>query len=92
MSERFIEFPAVHNTFTEEAYGVFEYGTYEDWSVLAGQEMRSCLGTFVTREEAQIAFPDATYTEGSAFVDRPIPKTPPEWFDPDAIGERWNDD
>lgn len=91
MAERYIEYPSVHNTFTEDAYGVFEYGTYEDSSVLAGQEKRSCLGTYATLSEAQIDWPDVKYVEGSGYVDRPISRTPPEWFDESAIGERWND-
>jgi hypothetical protein len=59
---RRIEFPSVHNTFTEQEYGVFEYSEYPRSSVLAGQERRAWLSGFATLAEAQAAYPDATAT------------------------------
>lgn len=92
MTERFIEYPAVHNTFTDEAFGVFEYGVYPESSVLAGQERRSCLGIFATKAAAQAEFPGVPYVDGSRFIERTLPETPPPWFDPTLAGESWSDD
>lgn len=92
--ETVIEYPATGATYHHEAYGVYRYGTYEDWSVLAGQEKRSSLGTFDTLEEAQAAHPEASWQgEGSCgFREVNIPETAPDWFDEANAGERWTDD
>jgi hypothetical protein len=30
--------------------------------------------------------------DGSAYRDIPIPRDPPEWFDPEVAGETWDND
>lgn len=92
MTQLVIEYPAVGATYRHDEYGVYEYGTYPESSVLAGQERRSCLGTFPTLAEARAEFPAAEYTDGSGYREIHIPEAPPDWFDPEAAGERWNDD
>jgi hypothetical protein len=93
-----IEYPAAGKTYgpafgEEPKYGVYEYGEYEAWSVLAGQEKRSARGQFDTLEAAQEAFPAAEWHgEGSGFRDIEVPRTPPHWFREDNIGEHWDDD
>ncbi len=90
--DTYIEFPSVHNTFTTEAYGVFEYGTYPRGTVLEGQERRSCLGEYKTLIEAQADHPGAIWANGSGYREIPIPVNPPEWFDPADAGESWDND
>lgn len=91
---RKIEFPSRGATYCEERYGVYEYGIYPPYSVLAGQSQRSFLGSFETLKEAQDEFPDAIWEEedGSGFQPVVIPHEPPAWFDPADAGERWDDD
>lgn len=90
MPDRFYEKPAVHQTWTDHENGaVFEYSTYPEGSVLAGQEKRSCLGTYATLAAAKIDWPDAVDAGGSLFVDRPIPIQPYPGFSEDDIGESW---
>lgn len=83
-------------------YAIYGYGTYEDWSVLAGQEKRSFIGGGYTtvdeaREGVTAAITEGRIPKGTA-VDvsestgyRPVtlPDTPPYWFDPAAAGEEW---
>ena len=45
-----------------EGYTVYEWGTYEDSSVLAGQTKKQFLDGFDTLEEAQAAYPEAEAT------------------------------
>jgi hypothetical protein len=85
-----IEFPATGATYSHDEYGVYRYSTYERGSVLEGQEKRSALGTYPTLEEAQLEHPDAEYTGGSQYREITVPHTPPEWFDPSAMGETWD--
>ncbi len=93
MTTTVIEYPASGQTYSHDEYGVYAYDTYPRGSVLEGQERRSNLGTFDTLTEAQAAFPDAAwYGEGSGFVDRPLPQSAPDWFDPLNAGESWDDD
>lgn len=89
MGEKFAEFPSVHNTYTEQLWGIFDYSVYGPDSVLAGQERRRCLGSYATKEEALLEHPDAKVTDGSGFVDRPIPMQPYPGFSEDDIGESW---
>lgn len=44
-----------------DGFTVYEWGTYERSSVLAGQTKKQFLDSFDTVEEAQKAFPDASY-------------------------------
>lgn len=69
MSDIRIEYPAVFNTFTKNEYGVFEYGRYPSYSVLAGQEKRVFLDSFDTLEEAKEAFPEAFVACGTGFQE-----------------------
>lgn len=87
-----IEYPTVGYSYNHDEYGVYSYSEHPGSSVLAGQIRRSFLGSYETLAEARRNHPGAAWNgEHSGFVDRPIPETPPEWFDPTAIGERWDD-
>ncbi len=67
-----IEYPSRGATYFSEEYGVYEYGTYEGYSVLAGQQKRTFKDSFATLEEAQAAYPDATY-DGDGATHRVAP-------------------
>lgn len=56
-------------TYRESAstFTVYEIGTYSRSSVLAGQQSRKWLDSFDSLEEAQAAFPDAEFIEGSTY-------------------------
>jgi hypothetical protein len=91
--ELVIEYPAQGATYAREEYGVYSYDVFPEGSVLAGQERRRFVDSFPTLEEAQQNFPQAHWTGGgSGYRAVPIPETPPAWFDPAAIGERWSED
>ena len=81
----------IGETYSHDEYGVYEYGEYEPWSVLAGQERRSFLDSFPTLEAAKAAYPDAEYGTGG-YQEMHIPESPPEWFDPMDIGETWSEE
>lgn len=87
-----IEYPAAGSTYCHEEYGVYQYGTHPEWSVLAGQEKRTFLGSYEKLEDAQREHPDAEWDgeEGSSFREPHIPADPPAWFDPSAAGESWD--
>lgn len=93
-----IEFPSAGKTYgpafgDPDRYGVYSYGVYGSWSVLAGQEKRSCRGEFDTLEEAQHEFPEAEWSGGGCgYREVFIPHTAPSWFDEADAGERWDDD
>jgi hypothetical protein len=88
-----IEYPATGATYSHDAYGVYRYSTYGRGSVLKGREKRSALGTYDTLPEAQAAHPEAVWDgDGSGYREVTIPHEAPEWFDPGAIGETWDDD
>jgi hypothetical protein len=70
MSEReykLIEYPSMGATYCHQEYGVYEYGEYDDSSVLAGQVRRTFRDRYDTLEEAKQAHPDAEVCEGSAY-------------------------
>jgi hypothetical protein len=99
MSEyRQIEFPAVTTGGSRrDEYAVYEYGEYEPWSVLAGQERRSFIDSYETLKEARLNHPEADTDGGNAFPPNAIgplyiPRDPPEWFDPMDAGEAWGED
>jgi hypothetical protein len=74
-------------------FAVYEYGTYPESSVLAGQERRSYVdGGFASAAEAKAAYPDAVIEDGSGHREITIPRTPPPWFDPANAGETWDDE
>lgn len=88
---RVIEYPCSGETYEHEEYGVYEYDTYPENSVLAGQECRRFLDRFPTLAEAQHNYPDAEWWAGSGYREIVIPHEPPEWFDPSIAGETWDD-
>jgi len=54
-----IEYPSQGATYSNDAYGVYEYSTYPSHSVLAGQQRRVFLDSFETLEEAKKEYPTA---------------------------------
>lgn len=62
-----IEYPSRGATYSHAAYGVYEYGTYPNSSVLAGQVRRVFLDSFDTLEAAIAAYPGAEVSCGSGF-------------------------
>jgi hypothetical protein len=94
MDTTVIEYPASGETYSHDEYGVYRYSTYEEGSVLAGQEKRTFLDGFETLEEAQAAYPEAEWSgdSGSGYREVYLPVSPPEWFDPSYAGERWEED
>jgi hypothetical protein len=62
-----IEYPMKGMTYGEKKYGVYQYGTYPESSVLAGQTSRRFIDAFDTLEDAKKAFPSAEYHEGSLY-------------------------
>ena len=54
-----IEYPSRGETYCEDGYGVYAYGEYEPWSVLAGRERRRFLGFYPSEAEARSDHPDA---------------------------------
>ena len=82
-----------------ETFAIYGYSVYENSSVLAGQEKRSCLGSgFKTVQAAIDAASRAGYRnvevrESSGYIPAlPLPHTPPAWFDSAAAGENWGED
>jgi hypothetical protein len=76
-----IEYPSAGATYSLPEYGVYRYDTYPRGSVLEGQERRSFLDAFETLEEAQAAYPEAEYQEGSGYVEPYLGHLPdgPDW-------------
>ena len=64
MTDTRIEFPSVGQTYNNQTFGVYEYGTYPRGGDLAGAECRVYLNEFETLELAQAAYPDAVYQDG----------------------------
>ena len=87
-----IEYPSAGKTYRNEKYGVYQYDTYPESSVLAGQERRSFLDDFDTLAEAQKNYPQASWDGEGGCGYRPvfIPVCPPDWFDPANAGESWD--
>ncbi len=54
-------------TYSSDRWTVYEHGTYERGSVLAGQSRRIWLDDFDTLEEAVIAYPDAVVSTCSTY-------------------------
>lgn len=93
MAYTVIEFPSAGATYSTERYGVYKYDVYPESSVLAGQERRTFKGEYDTLEEAQHEHPEAEWNgEGCGYREVFIPHTAPDWFDPDAAGEVWDDE
>lgn len=64
-----IEYPSSGATYSNDAYGVYEYSTYGRSSVLAGQTRRVFLDSFETLEEAQKAYPEAELVTGCGYEE-----------------------
>ena len=74
-------------------FAVYQHGVYPRSSVLAGQPRRRLVESFPTVEAAKAAHPTAEVCEHSTAIPAPmLPSTPPDWFDPDAAGEHWDED
>lgn len=84
-----IEYPSVGATYSNDVYGVYQYGVYPSSSVLAGQESRTWLGEFETLEEAKVQFPTAVILEGIGYRKVNMSSTAPDWFDNCNAGEEW---
>ena len=54
-------------TYASDRWTVYEHGTYDRDSVLAGQSRRIWLDDFDTLEEAVIAYPDAVVCAASTY-------------------------
>lgn len=54
-------------TYRTDRWTVYEHGTYERGSVLAGQSRRSWLDDFETLQEAIVAYPDAEVIDGTTY-------------------------
>jgi hypothetical protein len=88
-----IEFPSSGATYCNDVYGVYEYGVYSESSVLAGQTCRIWVDEFDTLEEAQAAYPQASFNDcGSGYQPLNLSNIAPDWFDESNAGERWDDD
>ena len=85
-----------------QGFAVYGHGVYPESSVLAGQASRSNLDMFETLEDARREWPFAEVldhstrpfrTGGESLADLSgLPRSEPDWFDPAAAGERWDDD
>ena len=73
-------------------YVVYGHGTYEAYSVLAGQPMRVYLEPFDTVEDARAAYPTAQVLDWSTHVEQDVSPVAPAWFDEGDAGERWDED
>jgi hypothetical protein len=51
----------------DDTFTVYTIGTYSRSSVLAGQQQRVWEDSFPSLEEAQAAFPNATFINGSTY-------------------------
>jgi hypothetical protein len=67
--EKFIEFPSLGKTYCRQEYGVYEYDTFPESSVLAGHQRRRFVGSYPTLEQAQRSHPDALPVDGSLYQD-----------------------
>ena len=71
---------------------VYEWGWYGKSSVLAGQQKKQYIDEFPTAEDAHLHYPTAEVCEGRGIIHNSLPRCAPDWFDPAAAGERWDDD
>jgi len=78
-------------------YSVYEFGTYERSSVLAGQTRKQFLDGFETLEEAQEKFPSATVgfrDAGNTFGHLPgddcLDGQGGVWGEEDSIDQSWD--
>ncbi len=70
-----------------DSYDVYEHGTYERHSVLAGQAKRMQIDSCSTLAEAQAAYPGAECTDDSTFVASVVPSY--LHVDATIAGETW---
>jgi hypothetical protein len=87
----------IWHTIEDDGHGgftVYEHGTYEETSVLAGMPSRTWRQAFDTIEETKEAYPEAQVS-GSTKMDYAgveLPQSPPDWFDPANAGETWDEE
>jgi hypothetical protein len=62
-----IEYPSRGATYYDEEYGVYKYSKYPKRSVLAGQQCRQFLGSYITLDLAKAAHPTAVMASGSGY-------------------------
>jgi hypothetical protein len=76
-----------------EVYGdfhVYELSTYEESSVLAGQEKKVFMEVCETVEEAKKEYPTAEVRDSIYKpIVLPMSDCPPSWFDESNAGETW---
>jgi hypothetical protein len=76
--------------YEHDEFYVYEHGVYEDSSVLAGRSRRILIEVFPTRQDAELAYPNAVFCEHSTRIPfQKMSDTPPDWFDPTYAGEEW---
>jgi hypothetical protein len=63
-------------------YVVYEWGQYEEWSVLAGQERKRYIEAFDTIEKAKLSWPEAEEVQGNRRAEN---------FTSHLPGEEWDD-
>lgn len=55
-------------------FGIYEYSTYPDTTVVAGRECRTFVDAFDTLAEAESAYPEAIVTDSARWLaESPIP-------------------
>lgn len=87
-----IEYPSRGATYCRKEFGVYEYSEYPASSVLAGRERRVFLTSFDTLEEAQSAYPKATYTGPGYREDAMLDLPGPDDADPYGDARREQDE
>lgn len=87
MPEQTIEVKYPYGAEGPEEVVVYEWGVYEQSSVLAGQDRKQFLDMFNTVEEAKQAYPEAE--EGYREAGNHMPDVAPAWFNPAVAGETW---
>jgi len=88
---RTIEYTSIE--WVHEAYWYCQHGTYDQSSVLAGEDFRQLVMSYDSIEDARAAHPDALVDlEGYAPEVRELPINPPSWFHPEDAGESWDED
>jgi len=83
---------AIESSKNGKGVTVYGYGTYPRYSVLAGQTRKVFLDQFDSVEQAKAAYPKAKQGAGYIVSSDPLGPLAPDWFDPAAAGEQWNDD
>lgn len=67
-------------------------GTYGPSSVLAGEDFRQLVKPYNTLEEAVAENPNAEVDLDAGYEPSSMSDIAPDWFDPSAAGETWNEE